>query len=210
MIRILIADDHAVVRQGIRQVLALGADFEVVAEAKDGWEVIEMLRDGPVDLLLTDMSMPGPSGVELLKRLKEERPGLPVLVLSMHGEAQVAARAIKAGANGYVTKDCEPAALLNAVRRVARGGHFVSPELAQRMVFETGLGSEAPPHESLSDREYEIFLHLIKGQRLNEIAEELHLSPKTVSTHKMRIMQKLDLKSAAELVRYGIERGLIS
>ncbi|EGV32844.1 two component transcriptional regulator, LuxR family [Thiorhodococcus drewsii AZ1] len=210
MIRILIADDHAVVRQGIRQVLALAGQFEVAAEAKDGWELIEMLRDGGFDLLLTDMSMPGPSGVALLKRLREEHPGLPVLVLSMHGETQVAARALKAGANGYVTKDCDPNVLLSAVRKVARGDHFVSPDLAQRMVFETGVGGEAPPHESLSDREYEILLHLVKGERLSEIAGELHLSPKTISTHKMRIMQKLDLKSAAELVRYAIERGLVS
>lgn len=210
MIRILIADDHAVVRQGIRQVLALAAEFEVVAEAQDGWELIDRLRVGRFDLLLTDMSMPGPSGVALLKRLREEYPRLPVLVLSMHGETQVAARALKAGASGYVTKDCDPNALLAAVRKVARGEHFVSPDLAQRMVFETAVGGEAPPHASLSDREYEILLHLVKGERLSEIAEELHLSPKTVSTHKMHIMQKLDLKSAADLVRYAIQHGLVS
>lgn len=212
MIRILVADDHAVVRQGIRQMLALGTDLTVAGEASDGWEVIERLRSDRFDLLLTDMSMPGLSGVNLVRRVKESWPNLPVLVLSMHGETQVAARVLKAGAAGYVTKDCEPAALLEAVRKVANGGRAISPILAEQLVFEGGGGgaTEAAPCERLSDREYEIFLHLIKGGRLNEIAEILHLSPKTVSTHKMRIMQKLGLKSAAELVRYAIEHGLLS
>lgn len=210
MIRILIADDHAVVRQGIRQMLALGPDFEVAGEAKDGWEVLERLRAERFDLLLTDMSMPGLSGVNLLKRIKDSWPDLPVLVLSMHGETQVAARALKAGASGYVTKDCEPTALLDAVRKVAGGGRAISPELAEKLVFERERGTDAAPWERLSDREYEIFLHLIKGERLSVIAETLHLSPKTVSTHKMRILQKLELKSAAELVRYAMEHGLLS
>lgn len=208
MIRILIADDHAVVRQGIRQVLGLGRDYQVTGEAKDGWEVIEAARAGSFDLLVLDMSMPGPSGVALIKRLKDTHPRLPMLVLSMHGETPVAARALKAGANGYVTKDCDPATLLAAVDKVARGGRFVPPELAEKLVFETGLGGETPPHERLSDREYEILLHLAKGVRLNDIAEILHLSPKTVSTYKTRIMQKLGLTSAADLVRYAIEQDL--
>ncbi len=210
MIRILIADDHAVVRQGIRQLLSLGPDFSVVGEAKDGWEVIARLRAEPVDLLLTDMSMPGLGGLSLLKRVKETWPALPVLVLSMHGETQIAARALKAGASGYVTKDCEPAALLEAVHKVARGGHAISPELAEKLVFEGTAESDAAPWERLSDREYEIFLHLIKGERLSAIAEALHLSPKTVSTHKMRILHKLELDSAAALVRYAMEHGLLS
>ena len=210
MIRILVADDHAVVRQGIRQVLGLDSSLSVASEATNGWEVIEQLRSGEYDLLLTDMSMPGPSGVNLVKRVKEECPGLPILVLSIHGESQTAARALKAGAAGYVTKDSEPATLLAAVIKVARGGHFVSPELAQKLVFETGLGGETPPCELLSDREYEIFLQIVRGKRLNEIAESLHLSPKTVSTHKMRLMQKLELETAAEMVRYAFRHGLVS
>lgn len=210
MIRILIADDHAVVRQGIRQMLALGSDLAVTGEARDGWEVMERLKSGDVDLLVTDMSMPGLSGLNLIKRVKELWPSLSVLVLSMHGEAQVAARAIKAGANGYVTKDCEPEALLEAVRRVARGGRAISSGLAEKLVFEGGGTTDAAPSERLSDREYEVFLRLIKGERLSEIAESLHLSPKTVSTHKMRILQKLELKSAADLVRYAMKQGFLS
>jgi DNA-binding NarL/FixJ family response regulator len=210
MIRILIADDHAVVRQGVRQLLALDAEFQVVNEARDGWEVIEKLRTGGFDLLLTDMSMPGPNGVELVKRVKSEQPNLPVLVLSMHGDSQTAARVLKAGAAGYVTKDSEPAVLLEAVRKVVGGGHFIEPELAQKLVFETGLGGDIPPHELLSDREYEVFLMIVQGKHLNDIAETLHLSPKTVSTHKMRLMQKLELESTAELVRYAIKHGLAS
>lgn len=210
MTRILIADDHAVVRQGIRQILALGADLIVAGEATDGADVIERLRTERFDLLLTDMSMPGLSGVNLVKRVKDLWPDLPVLVLSMHSETETAARVLKAGANGYVTKDCEPAVLLDAVRRVAGGGRAISPMLAEKLVFEGGDATDAPPCQRLSDREYEIFLHLVRGERLNEIAEILHLSPKTVSTHKMRIMQKLEVRSAAELVRHAMEHGLLS
>lgn len=208
MIRILIADDHAVVRQGIRQILALDAGLQVVDEAADGWQLLDKLRTCDCGLLLTDLSMPGPSGLTLLERVRKERPGLPVLVLSIHGESQIAARAIKSGACGYVTKDSEPDVLLAAVQLVAQGGHFVSPELAQKLVFETAQAS--PPSERLSDREYEIFLLIVQGKRLNEIAESLHLSPKTISTHKQRIMRKLGLDSAAALVRYAIEHGLDS
>lgn len=209
MIRILIADDHAVVRQGLRQVLALAADFQVAGEARDGWEVVDKLRAGGFDLLLTDMSMPGPNGVDLIKRVRDEHPRLPVLVLSMHGESQIAARALKSGASGYLTKDSEPALLLAAVRKVAAGGRYIDPTLAEKMVFESGLAGEAPPHEQLSDREFQIFLLIAQGRGLNDIAGELHLSPKTVSTHKMRLMQKLDIHSTSELVRYALTHGLV-
>ncbi|AFL75928.1 response regulator [Thiocystis violascens] len=210
MIRLLIADDHAVVRQGLLQILALNEDIRVVGEVADGWQVIDWLRTADCDLLLTDMSMPGPNGIALVKRVKEEHPGLPVLVLTIHGESQIAARVLKAGAGGYVTKDSEPAILLAAVRQVASGGHFVSSDLAQRLVFETGLAGDVPPCERLSDREYDIFLRIVQGKRLSEIAEALHVSPKTVSTHKMRLMQKLDVKSNTELMRYAIQHGLMS
>ena len=210
MIQVLIADDHAVVRHGIRQVLALDKNITVTGEATNGWEVLEKLRGGEFDLLMTDMSMPGPNGVNLVKRVKDESPRLPVLVLSIHGECQTAVRTLKAGAAGYVTKDSELEILLEAVVTVARGGRFISPELAQKMVFETGVGGETPPYELLSDREYEIFLQIVQGKRLNEIAETLNLSPKTVSTHKMRLMQKLELETAAEMVRYAIRHGLIT
>lgn len=209
MVRILIADDHAVVRKGICQVLALASDFEVVAEARDGREVIEHLRAGGVDLLIVDMSMPGPHGVDLLTRIRAEHPVLPILVLTMCGEVQVAARALKAGANGYLTKDCEPEVLIAAARRVAAGGRYIDPALAEKLVFEMVIASgRHAPHEILSNREHEVLVGIASGQSLNDIAEALHVSAKTVSTHKARLMQKLGASSTVELVRYALQHGL--
>ncbi|NTV11170.1 MAG: response regulator transcription factor [Zoogloea sp.] len=209
MIRVLIADDHSIVRQGLRQVLALAPDLEVAGEAKNGWEVIEQVKAGGFDLLLLDMTMPGPNGIELIKRVKEETPRLPVLVLSMHSESQIAGRAIRSGAAGYLTKDSEPETLIAAIRQVAGGGNYVEPALAARLVFETGApDADDQPHKRLSDREYQIFLKLVEGCGINELAESLHLSPKTISTHKFRLMQKLGLESVSELVRYAIRHGL--
>lgn len=208
MIRILIADDHAIVRQGVRQVLAFAPDLEVVAEARDGWEVVEHLRRGGIDLLITDMSMPGPHGVDLVKRVKDEHPRLPVMVLTMHGEAQITARVLKAGAAGYLTKDSEPEVLIAAARKVAAGGRHIDPALAEKLVFETSLAGEQRPHELLSNREYEVLVRIARGESLNDIAESLHISAKTISTHKARLMQKLNLHSTAELVRYALQNGL--
>ncbi len=208
MIRILIADDHAIVRQGVRQVLAFAPDLEVVAEARDGWEVVEYLRRGGIDLLITDMSMPGPHGVDLVKRVKDEHPRLPVMVLTMHGEAQITARVLKAGAAGYLTKDSEPEVLIAAARKVAAGGRHIDPALAEKLVFETSLAGEQRPHELLSNREYEVLVRIARGESLNDIAESLHISAKTISTHKARLMQKLNLHSTAELVRYALQNGL--
>ncbi|THF61840.1 response regulator transcription factor [Pseudothauera nasutitermitis] len=208
MIRILIADDHAIVRQGVRQVLALAGDMEVVAEARDGWEVVESLRRGGIDLLITDMSMPGPHGVDLVKRVKDEHPRLPVLVLSMHGEAQITARVLKAGATGYLTKDSEPEVLIAAARKVATGGRHIDLALAEKLVFETSLAGDRLPHELLSNREYEVLVRIARGESLNDIAEVLHVSAKTISTHKARLMQKLNVHSNAELVRYALQHGL--
>lgn len=208
MIRILIADDHAIVRQGVRQVLAFAPDLEVVAEARDDWEVVEHLRRGGIDLLITDMSMPGPHGVDLVKRVKDEHPRLPVMVLTMHGEAQITARVLKAGAAGYLTKDSEPEVLIAAARKVAAGGRHIDPALAEKLVFETSLAGEQRPHELLSNREYEVLVRIARGESLNDIAESLHISAKTISTHKARLMQKLNLHSTAELVRYALQNGL--
>ena len=208
MTRILIADDHAIMRQGILQVLALAVDLEVMEEARNGWEVIEKLRAQPFDLLLLDMTMPGPSGADLVKRVRDEYPDLPVLILSMHSESQIAARALKAGAQGYLTKDNEPDILIAAVRKVAAGGRYIDPDLATKLVFETGMSGESQLHESLSDREYQILLRIAQGQSLNDVAEELHLSAKTVSTYKMRLKRKLGLTSTAELVRYVLQHRL--
>ena len=210
MTRILIADDHSIMRQGIRQVLALAVDFDVVEEASNGWEVIEKLRAQPFDLLLLDMTMPGPSGADLVKRVRDEYPDLPVLILSMHSESQIAARALKAGAQGYLTKDNEPDILIAAVRKVAAGGRYIDPDLATKLVFETGMSGESQLHEALSDREYQILLRIAQGHSLNDMAEELHLSAKTVSTYKMRLMRKLGLTTTAELVRYALQYQLIS
>lgn len=210
MIRIVIADDHAIVRQGLRQLLAIAPDLELAGEAKDGWEVLECVRVGGFDLLLTDLSMPGPSGVDLVKRVHDEAPRLPVLVLSMHDEAQIATRAIKAGAHGYLTKDSEPETLLAAIHKVAAGGHYIDPELASRLVFgQESSGDGEVSHSCLSDREYQVFLQLARGMSINDIAVALHLSAKTVSTHKFRLMQKMQFESLSELVRHALRHGLI-
>lgn len=209
MIRVLVADDHALVRQGLRQVLASTAEFNLVGEAKNAWEVIEYSRKGGIDILLLDLSMPGPSGVELIRRLRGDAPQIPVLVVSMHAEVQIASRAIKAGASGYVTKDSEPELLLEAIRRVARGSNFIDPLLATRLVFDNSQPNRETPHTSLSNREYQVFLALVSGRSLIDIAGDLKLSPKTVSTHKLRLMQKLGVDSVSELVRYAMRHELV-
>lgn len=207
MISILIGDDHAIVRSGLKQIIATTADLRVAGEAAQGAEILAALRAGRYELLLVDMTMPGLSGVDLIRRVKAEWPKLPVLVLSMLNEAQIASRALRAGAAGYVTKDCEPEILLAAIRKVAAGGHFIDPALVDAMVFETGT-SDAPPHEILSDREFQVLQLLAAGCSLNEIGNKLNISAKTISTHKMRLMQKLDLDNNAALMRYAIRRGL--
>lgn len=209
MIRILIGDDHAIVRQGLRQVLALMPELELVGEAKNGWEVIEQVRTCAPDLLLLDMNMPGPSGVELIKRVREEAPRLPILVLSMHGESQIAGRAIKAGATGYLTKDSEPETLIFAIRQVASGAHYVEPAVAERLLFQPSPKDTVEPHGTLSDRELQVFLLLVQGRGVTEIGEALHLSAKTVSTHKARLMKKLGVDNLSDLVRYALNRDLI-
>ncbi len=210
MTRILVADDHSVVRQGLRQILALAPELQVAGEAENGWEVIEQVRGAspPFDLLLLDMSMPGPSGVDLIKRVRKEDPRLPMLVLSMYAESQVAGRAIKAGASGYLTKGSDPEDLIAAIRQVAAGGQAIDPALAARMVFESAAVAEDAPHTLLSDREYQVFLHLVQGSGINEIGEALHISPKTVSTHKFRLMRKLGIDSLSGLIRYALRHGL--
>ena len=209
MIRLLLADDHAIVRSGLRQLLSLTPDLQVQAEAVDGAQVLESLRRELPDLLLLDINMPGQSGAELIVRIKSHWPTLPILVLSMHNEAQVAARVLKAGASGYVTKDSELDVLLGAIRKVAAGGKFIVPELAERLVFDVSLGSGQAPHAALSDRELEVFRLLVAGRGVNEIAASLSISNKTVSTHKTRLMEKLNLGSTAELVRYAVEHRLL-
>src|SRR6267154_1792695 len=206
-IRVLIADDHAVVRRGIRHILETTPDLKVVAEAGDGGELLEKLRKEPFDVLLMDVTMPASNPVELIARIKAEHPRVAVLVHSMHAEGPVASRMLKAGASGYITKDSEPEQLLAALRKVAAGGRYIGAELAQQLAFGDGAGR--PLHELLSDREGQVFFLLASGKTLKAIAKELHLSPKTASTYKTRIMQKLNLKSDAELIRYALAHHLV-
>lgn len=208
MIRILVGDDHAIVRSGLKQVIASTPDLMVAGEAAQGADVLAVLRAGEYDLLLVDMTMPGLSGVDLIRRIKAEWPHLPVLVLSMLNETQIVSRALRAGAAGYVTKDCELDILLAAIRKVAAGGHFIDPALVDAMVFDTG-SSDASPLEILSDREFQVLQLLAGGCSLTETGEKLNISAKTISTHKMRLMQKLGLDNNATLMRYAIRHGLI-
>lgn len=207
MIRIVIADDHAIMRGGLKQIIALTTDIMVVGEATDGAQTIALVRNLEFDLLLLDMLMPGISGVELIQRVRHLRPALPILVMSMNNERQIVSRAIKAGASGYVTKDIHPEVLLSAIRKVAAGGRFVEPALLEKILFMTEAHDLAP-HELLSDREFQILQLLVSGRQVGEIATTLHLSPKTVSTYKMRLMQKLGIDNSADLVRYAIQHNL--
>jgi DNA-binding NarL/FixJ family response regulator len=210
MMRILVADDHAVVRRGLQQIIAVATDITVAAEAANGTEVLERLRGAEFDMLLMDVSMPGTNAMDLIKRVKAEWPKLPILVHSMHSERSIVAHMLKAGASGYITKDSEPEKLIAAVRRVASGGRYIDPQLAELIVFARGDGADKPLHESLSDREHQILLLLAGGRTVNDVAEHLHLSPKTVSTHKARLMEKLRVKTNAELIRYALQHHLVS
>jgi len=210
MIRLVIADDHAIVRGGLKQMFALSGDLQVVGEATNGPEVLACLRGEPFDLLLLDINMPGISGVELIARVRAHRPDLPILVLTMHNEAQVAARALKAGANGYVTKDSEPDILLAAIRKVSAHGKYITPDMAEKMVFDATSTAQRPLHSTLSQRELEVLRQLTNGKSVNEIAEQLAISNKTVSTHKARLMEKMNITSMADLMRYALQHDLLS
>lgn len=204
MIKILIADDHAIVREGLKQILSASTDLGVAGECANGREVLDALRAEDCDAVLMDMSMPGLSGIDLIKRIKDEKPNVPVLVLSMHNEDQFALRALKAGASGYLTKESAPGLLISAIRKVAGGGKYISPSLAEKLAFEVDPFKERPLHELLSDREHQILRMIVSGKSINQIAADLSLSAKTVSTHKTRIMQKLNVDNNAQLIQYAI------
>jgi len=206
--RILIADDHAIVRDGLRRILEGAPGFDVAGEAVDGNEVMARVREGGFELLLLDMSMPGKSGIELIKWVKAARPGLAVLVLSMHQEDQYAVRAIRAGASGYVTKESASALLVKAIRKVADGGLYISSGVAEQLALTLQPQAAGLPHQALSDREYEVFGLLVNGGTVSDIATRLHLSGKTVSTHKARILEKMAMDSVADLVRYAVAHRL--
>jgi two-component system, NarL family, invasion response regulator UvrY len=205
MIRVLIADDHSIVRDGLKRILASTSDLQVTGEAAGGDETLALVKANDYDVVMLDMSMPGLSGIDLIKRLKVEKPKLKILVLSMHGESQYAARVLKAGAAGYLSKDSAAEALLGALRKIAAGGVHIG-EAAAASLLQAG---DKPPHETLSDREFEVMRLLVEGLGPTEIGERLHLSVKTVSTHKTRILDKLGVGSTAELVRYAMEHRLV-
>ncbi|MBF8164362.1 response regulator [Ectopseudomonas hydrolytica] len=209
MIRVLVAEDHTIVREGIKQLIGMARDLEVAGEACNGEQLLEVLRRTPCDVVLLDISMPGVNGLEAIPRIRALTEAPAILVLSMHDEAQMAARALKAGAAGYATKDSDPALLITAIRKVASGGRYIDPALADRMVFEVGLTDSRPPHAQLSEREFSVFERLVRGEGVNDIALHLAISNKTVSTHKARLMQKLGAHSMADLVRYAMEHRLI-
>ena len=208
MIRIVIADDHAIVREGLKRIVSEADGLDVVAEAADGTEVMQRVRDADFDVLVLDLSMPGRSGMELIKWVKTEKPRLRILVLSMHQELQYAVRAIKSGASGYLTKESAPAQLVLALRRIAAGGAYISAEVAEQLALGAMPGSGAASHESLSPREFEVFRLLAAGMSVTEIGARLNLSVKTASTHKANLMQKMALQNQSELVRYAIRHGL--
>jgi DNA-binding NarL/FixJ family response regulator len=208
MIRIVIADDHAIVREGLKRIVSSAEGMEVIGEAANGIEALQRVRELEFDVLMLDLSMPGRSGMELIKMVKADKPRLRILVLSMHQEMQYAVRAIKSGASGYLTKESAPAQLEQAIRKIAAGGAFISSEVAEQLALGAMPGSEAAPHENLSNREFEVFRLLAAGVSVTSIAGQLNLSVKTISTHKANLMQKMSLSNSSELVRYAIRHGL--
>jgi DNA-binding NarL/FixJ family response regulator len=209
MIRILIADDHAIVRAGLKQFIAREGDIQVAGEASSGAETIELVRNGEFDIVLLDIRMPDGSGIDTLRKLKTLRPDLPVLMLSGFAEEQYALNLLRAGAAGYVTKEAAPAELVKAIRTVMVGRKYVSPELAQILAAGVSGDSDKPLHAQLSQREFQIFCKLAAGESVSKIADELLISVKTVSTYRTRILQKMNLNSNADITYYAIKNGLI-
>lgn len=209
MIRLLIADDHSLMREGVKQLISLSDDVIVVGEAESGEQVMKLVRGGGFDLVLLDMSMPSVSGVDLIAWIHVHNPSLPILVLSMHNEPKVVTRALQAGASGYLTKDSDPKNLMVAIRKVAAGGQFVDPRLVERIAFKGSADHRVPSHLKLTERELQILRLLVRGISSNQIAEELLISNKTVSTHKVRLMKKMDLHNNADLMRYAVVHGLV-
>jgi two-component system invasion response regulator UvrY len=210
MIKILIADDHPIVRAGLKQVIEKSPDMKVAGEALNGQEVLDRVYHEAWDILILDFSMPGKSGLDVIKELRRERPELPVLVLSMHPEAELAPRLLKAGVSGYLMKESATAELVNAIRKIHGGGRYVSPALAEKLAGDLSWEKGRQPHELLSDREYQVLLCIAAGNTTQEIALELSLSVKTVRTYRDRVMEKLSLKNDVELSHYVLENRLVA
>ena len=210
MIRILIADDHAIVRAGLKQLVQDTPDIMVAGEAANGWEVLELVREQSWDLVLLDLSMPGRGGMETLKRIKRQAPDLPVLILSIYPEDQYAVRALKDGASGYLTKETDPDELMIAIRKAAGGGTYVSRTLGEKLAVNlNSFDSTAPPHQALSDRELEVMLMLASGKTVTQVAEELSLSVKTISTNRARLLRKMGMSTNTDLAYYAVKQGLL-
>ena len=210
MIRIGIVDDHAIVRSGLRQYLSENVDLRVTGEASNGREALELVRGGEVDVLLMDISMPGQSGVDALSAIKTRFPDLPVLILSGFPEAHYATTLLRQGASGYLNKECDPEEIANAIRTVARGRRYISPAVAELLADGVAGGStDRPPHESLSERELQVFLRLAKGETVGDMAKSMFLSVKTVSTYRTRVLEKIKLATNSDLTYYALKNGLI-
>ena len=209
MIRVLISDDHAIVRRGLKEILLRELPGAVCGEAEKAQQVLDQIQHQHWDLVILDVTMPGPSGVDVLRDVKRLHPKLPVLVLSMHPEDQYGKRMLKAGASGYMNKDVAPDELIKAIRRVLAGGRYVSPALAEKLAVELGEESGRPVHERLSDREFEVLRMIASGKTVSEIADQLHLSVTTVSTYRARILEKMNLTTTAELMHYALRNHLV-
>lgn len=209
MLRIIMADDHPIVRAGLKQIMADASDLVVAAEAGNGRELLNLVRREPYDVILLDISMPGMDGLDVLKQLKSELPHIPVIILTVHPEAQYALRVLKAGAAGYLTKESVPSELIRAIRKVHRGGRYITPSLAEKIAFALGGETDKLPHETLSDREFQVLALIASGRTATQIAEELALSVKTISTYRTRILEKMQLKTNAELTHYAIQNKLV-
>ncbi len=209
MIKIFIADDHAIVREGLKQIVAETTDMAVTDEADTGHEVLEKASENDYDVLVLDITMPGLNGLDTLKQLRTQRPDLPVLVLSIHPEEQYAVRVLRAGASGYLTKESAPDELISAIRKVSMGGKYVTPSLAEKLASDLVADGKKPLHETLSDREYQVLCMIASGKTVTEIAGELFLSEKTISTYRSRILEKMKMKTNAELIHYAIKHGLV-
>ncbi|HJU05109.1 MAG TPA: response regulator transcription factor [Nitrospiraceae bacterium] len=209
MIRALIADDHAVVLKGLKQVLSDTPDIAVVAEANTGQQVLDLIRTKPVDVVVLDIAMPDGNGLDVLRSLKRERPSLPVVVLSMHSEEQYGVLVLKAGAAGYLTKESAPDQLIAAIRKVIGGGKYISTALAEKLAFDLESDPNVPLHERLSSREYQVLGMIAIGKTVGEIAQTLGLSAKTISTYRSRILEKMKMQKNAELTHYAVRQGLV-
>ena len=209
MLRVIIVDDHPIVRQGLKQILSEEPDMTVFGEAQNSQEVLQLISEQDWDIVVLDITLPGRGGLDVLKEIKHERPKLPVLILSIHPEDQYAVRALKAGASGYLTKESAPEALVRAIRKILRGGKYVSSTLAEKLAFHLESETEKLLHESLSIREYEVMLMIASGKTISTIAEEMSLSVKTVSTYRARILEKMQMKGNADLTYYVIKNRLL-